>query len=350
MRVTMKQIAELANVSRGTVDRVLNNRTGVNPLVRKKVQEIADTLDYQPNLLGKALVNLTDILKIGVILTPENNPFIDEIKIGINHAMVEYGHYGIEVVVRTLPSLDPLAQLVILNEMEQDNISAIAMIPLDNTIVKDKINHLCANSIPVITFNSRIEDVDILCFVGQNHCLGGACAGSLMGKLLPEGGELGIIISAKTLACHRDRLHGFSERIKSQFPKISIASVMENADKDELAFECALRLLNEFPRLRGIYITGGGIVGLGKAVKIASRNLKIVSHDFIGETAQLLKDGILDFAIGQNPQLQGYLLIKLFFYYFLKKESPAKTNIDIPLEIATEDNILQITNGLCSLR
>ena len=41
MAVTVKQIAELANVSRGTVDRVLNNRSGVSEATRQKVLKIA---------------------------------------------------------------------------------------------------------------------------------------------------------------------------------------------------------------------------------------------------------------------------------------------------------------------
>ena len=42
MAVTVKQIAELANVSRGTVDRVLNNRSGVSEATRQKVLKIAE--------------------------------------------------------------------------------------------------------------------------------------------------------------------------------------------------------------------------------------------------------------------------------------------------------------------
>ena len=46
MAVTVKQIAELANVSRGTVDRVLNNRSGVSEATRQKVLKIAKELHY----------------------------------------------------------------------------------------------------------------------------------------------------------------------------------------------------------------------------------------------------------------------------------------------------------------
>ena len=55
MAVTVKQIAELANVSRGTVDRVLNNRSGVSEATRQKVLKIAKELHYEPNFLAKSV-------------------------------------------------------------------------------------------------------------------------------------------------------------------------------------------------------------------------------------------------------------------------------------------------------
>ena len=52
---TIKEIAELAGVSRGTVDRVLNNRGSVNPRTARKILEIAQALDYKPNKAGIVL-------------------------------------------------------------------------------------------------------------------------------------------------------------------------------------------------------------------------------------------------------------------------------------------------------
>lgn len=55
MATTIKDIAALAGVSRGTVDRVLNNRGSVNPATAEKINEIAKALDYKPNKAGLAL-------------------------------------------------------------------------------------------------------------------------------------------------------------------------------------------------------------------------------------------------------------------------------------------------------
>ena len=53
--VTIKQIADLCGVSRGTVDRVLNNRGNVKPEKRELILEMAKKLHYRPNPAGKAL-------------------------------------------------------------------------------------------------------------------------------------------------------------------------------------------------------------------------------------------------------------------------------------------------------
>ena len=52
---TIKDIADLAGVSRGTVDRVLNNRGAVNSQTAEKIMEIVRALDYRPNKAGTAL-------------------------------------------------------------------------------------------------------------------------------------------------------------------------------------------------------------------------------------------------------------------------------------------------------
>ena len=53
--VTIKKIAELCGVSRGTVDRVLNGRGRVKPETAEAVMNMVKQLGYKPNPAGKAL-------------------------------------------------------------------------------------------------------------------------------------------------------------------------------------------------------------------------------------------------------------------------------------------------------
>lgn len=65
---TIREIAELAGVSRGTVDRVLNHRGSVNAATAALVNDIAKKLDYKPNRAGIALAAQRKMVRIGVVL------------------------------------------------------------------------------------------------------------------------------------------------------------------------------------------------------------------------------------------------------------------------------------------
>ena len=51
--VTLNEIAKLANVSVGTVDRVIHNRGRVSEETKKRVQQLIDDLDYKPNVIAQ---------------------------------------------------------------------------------------------------------------------------------------------------------------------------------------------------------------------------------------------------------------------------------------------------------
>ena len=49
MAITLQQIADLAGVSRGTVDRALNNRGRIKPEVEQRIKKIAKDVGYKPS-------------------------------------------------------------------------------------------------------------------------------------------------------------------------------------------------------------------------------------------------------------------------------------------------------------
>lgn len=75
MAVTLVEIASLAGVSRGTVDRALNNRGRVDPEVAERVRRIAAELGYRPNREGRSLLAKNPI-KIGIIVQSVETMFM----------------------------------------------------------------------------------------------------------------------------------------------------------------------------------------------------------------------------------------------------------------------------------
>lgn len=67
MPLTLEDIARLANVSRSTVSRVLNNDPNVRPETRARVEAVMRELNFQPNLAARSLVaRRTDI--VGLVI------------------------------------------------------------------------------------------------------------------------------------------------------------------------------------------------------------------------------------------------------------------------------------------
>ncbi|MCA9916867.1 MAG: LacI family DNA-binding transcriptional regulator [Anaerolineales bacterium] len=56
-RITIKEIAKEAGVSKQTVSRVLNNRPDVSPETRLRIQQIIENSDYRPSRLARGLTS-----------------------------------------------------------------------------------------------------------------------------------------------------------------------------------------------------------------------------------------------------------------------------------------------------
>lgn len=91
MSITLKEIAERANVSAMTVSRILNGRTDGFPIreeTRQRVIEIAREAGYKPNLMARALRGGRSSL-LGVIVRDISESFFSQIVQGINAAAIE---------------------------------------------------------------------------------------------------------------------------------------------------------------------------------------------------------------------------------------------------------------------
>lgn len=71
---TIKDIAKLAGVTYVTVSRALNNEPGVSEKTRRKIMDIAERLEYVPNMAAKRLVDRSSN-GIGLIWPNKNYPF-----------------------------------------------------------------------------------------------------------------------------------------------------------------------------------------------------------------------------------------------------------------------------------
>ena len=133
---TLKEIADLAGVSRGTVDRVLNHRGSVNPQTERKILEIVQALDYKPNKAGIVLAAQKKNLKLGVVLLGRDTVFYDDILAGVRDKAEELEGYNCSVLLRQT-EYDLNRQLEAIDELVAEEISGLAISPYNDNAVRE---------------------------------------------------------------------------------------------------------------------------------------------------------------------------------------------------------------------
>jgi LacI family transcriptional regulator len=78
MKITIKDVAKMANVSVATASLALNGKQGVNQETRSKVREAAKKLNYYPNHYARSLITQKSST-LGLIATDIKNPFFGHI-------------------------------------------------------------------------------------------------------------------------------------------------------------------------------------------------------------------------------------------------------------------------------
>lgn len=88
---TVKDVAEQAGVSVGTVSRVLSGEASVKPSLRERVNEAIAALGYRPNVTARALrTSKTEV--IGLIVPDITNPFFAQMAASVETAAMERSH------------------------------------------------------------------------------------------------------------------------------------------------------------------------------------------------------------------------------------------------------------------
>lgn len=341
MAVTIKDIAQLANVSRGTVDRVINNRGSVNHEVEFRVRKIAADLGYKPNRAGKVLAARKKPIKIGCLLPSIDNQFFNDVISGFRVAEKDFSDYGLSLDMNLLKGYDCDLHLETIQNLVCRGADALCLTTVDVPAVANKIGELVASGIPVATINSDIRRSSRLFYVGSDYIKGGRTAAGMLAMMLKEKGRTLIVTGSVKMRGHNQRIHGFSEEIKDNKLDISIVDVVESEDDDELAYQYTKESFRLHPNMNSIYITAAGVAGVCKAVQEMQlqKKIHIVCFDDIPPTKQAILNGMVDATICQEPFEQGYQAVKMMFSYFLEGVVPE------PKEIYTR-NVIKIRENI----
>ena len=340
MGVTLKEIAALAGVHRSTVDKVLHKRPGVSDEVRRRVQAVIDETGYRPNPVGRALQKQSAVIRLAAILLEvDARPFMER---GIRKAVDALHMYNIQVDYHACAYGDVETQLEQIECAIRGQVDGIILSPLSADSVREAVNRAVAAGIPVVCTNTDIEGTGRLCYVGEDAAKASRIAGRILGEFLGGAGEIAVITSTSAMRTGtyflKVRETGFQGYMAENFPGIHIVESVPSLENPAMTYQMTLELLRRQPELRGVYVVGGGVREVGRAIRETGcgGRLKVVCFEDYPEILELLRENIVTCTINSDTVRQGELPVRILIDYLMQDEHPAE-NVYIPGQILVRE-------------
>jgi len=340
--IRIKDIARLAGVSAGTVDRVLHNRGRVSEEALKKITEVMEQIDYKPNLIARTLGSNKKYSIAVLIPDPSQDPYWDQANAGIVQAQLEWNQYGVTIDLFLFDLLDKNSLQKTAEKVLEANPDGIVAAPIfynESLPVFQLFKH---REIPYILFNTNIQEVSPMSFIGQNLYQSGRVGAELMNIGQQEPGMFAVLHIDEDIhnSIHlSEKEKGFrdffTERNKTGFKILDF-----NLNPKEDSFKNQLKELIADPLLKGIFVSTskGTAVAAALLKSYGKRDIRLIGYDLLEDNLEYLRSGIIDFLINQNPKRQVNLGIShLINHLMFKRNAPVQDLF--PLEVITVENL-----------
>ncbi|WP_458353353.1 LacI family DNA-binding transcriptional regulator [Peribacillus frigoritolerans] len=151
MRVTIKDLAEVCGVSAGTVDRALNNRSGISEKTKRKVLKAAEEMNYQPDFTARSLV-MGKTMTIGIVLFDLYNRSFAQLMNAIELKARERGYF----VYITLTDKKPENEQMCIEYLVNRKVDGIILLTVNKG--KEFDDYLIHLNTPIVTVFNYISD------------------------------------------------------------------------------------------------------------------------------------------------------------------------------------------------
>jgi len=341
MKITMQQIADIAGVTRATVDKIVHNRPGVSAKTKEKVQKIISEYNYMPPNHADAKQNSSFARLAIITLPPTHDYYMEELKAGMDYQLNLYHDNQLQADYYFCNPSDPQSLLSIISFLETQEIDALAIRGMNYPEVNTYINSLVSKGVPVVTFDSDLPGSDRLCFVGEDLRGTGQVAASLMAEIVGGSGKIAIIGSSMNTNSTSERIAGFVDYMQEEHPDIHILDVIETLDQPSLTYVKICDLIKEHPDLKGIWNSVSCNEDMIQAVLDTGRSqdIKIISLTFSPTIISFIKQNLIKFTLGLTPRKLGKIVIQTLYDYIFLRQIPASKHIQTPIYIASKANI-----------
>ncbi len=342
-KIRIKDIAEIANVSIGTVDRVIHNRGEVSETTHERIRKLLEEHNYKPDINASSLA-LKKPIRLAVVMpgVVNEHTFWELPHSGIRRALKELAHYNISVDTFYFNQFDRNDFIRCKKEFPYNQVQGVLFAPVFQDESVSFLNQCEEVNLPVVLFNSLLDVPSIRSFVGQDAFHSGYVAAKLINYGMESGRDVAIInMSARTghYAHIVNRERGFRSYFDEHSDRVDhlLTLDLNGADdgklKDQLLEACSEH------DLAGMFVTNSRVYKVAEFLEQqGSMNVRLVGYDLLPQSINYLKRDYIDFLISQKPEEQAFRGLSSLFYLVAFHREPEARQM-LPIDIITRENL-----------
>ncbi|AZO93226.1 LacI family DNA-binding transcriptional regulator [Halocella sp. SP3-1] len=327
MGITIKDIANEANVSTATVSNVINNTGRVSSDTAQKIKSIIKKHDYSPNVSARNLKNKNSNL-IGLVVPYlqkgelEDNPFFWELFNGVENGAKDK---NLDVI---LTGMDSEQGFEVFNKQYLDGLIVIGLNQKNG--LYEQLKNL---NVPIVLMDSFIEDEDVYQLNNEDEK-----GGYIATRYLTNLGHKNIAIVTGPLdqnGVDKKRLYGYKKALKESNIDFNKEYVYEIGVSLAEGYKASQKLFAKMNEITAVFILSDiGAMGLIKGcnelgIKIPD-DLSVVGYDDLYYSDYLIPSLT---TVNQNIYLKGKTAVHMLFDQINNKSSNKKVTLPVELKI-----------------
>ncbi|MBN1307041.1 MAG: LacI family DNA-binding transcriptional regulator [Chitinispirillaceae bacterium] len=337
--ITIKEIAEQAGLSIGTVDRVLHGRGRVSKETEQKIKSIIKKTGYRTNIHARNL-SMQTTHNFGVIMPfpRQDGGYWEILRKGIDQAEGELTSFNVHNSYFFFDKYSESSFLKAGREAIEKRMAGLLIAPVLLDACPSFVKSIPPD-VPYVYVDSTIPGTNPLAAIGQDSFQSGVCGAKLMRMLVGErGGTVAVLRMLPNDFHINERVWGFSSFF-SDDPSFTVHVFDVDGGADDREFAEGVKTIDSsIERCGGYFVTNAETHRVAKALNGTRNDVKrVIGYDCIEENLRLLREGSIDFIISQNTREQGYAGINTLFRHVVLKESYA-AEMRMPIGIVMAEN------------
>jgi len=340
---TIFDVARLAGVSRGTVDRVVYGRGRVSQKTQEKVRKAIEQLGYSANPNASSLANRKEYLFVCLIPEHKKGEYWEEIEKGFIEGAKSILFGAVRLDIRYYDQTDAESFVRASREIPALHPSGVIL----NAVFKDEVSEfaatLSANAIPYAFVDNKIDDLDYTLYYGVDPYKSGALGAFLLTTRC-QVREIALIRLIRDSRHKADpnapRRHGFVDYIEENFPDCVLHTLFIHPDRPEETLRTLEQFFAQHPQVKHVAMTNSRVWLIDEYLgKNPDSERIVVGFDDLEKNLESLKKGHLEYLVTRHIPQQSFKALTEFARCVIKGTAPQRRNNYVHMDILHRRNL-----------